>query len=36
LPGAQIISDTFGHLMGETNDCKTPLAVAGRVLVYTY
>jgi len=22
--------------MGETNECKTPLAVAGRVLVYPY
>ena len=36
IPGAQIVSDTFGHVMGETDDCKTPLAVAGRVLVYTY
>ena len=35
-PGAQVISDTFGHLMGETDIAKTPLAVAGRVLVYTY
>lgn len=35
-PGAQVISDTFGHLMGETDMAKTPLAVAGRVLVYTY
>jgi len=22
--------------MGETNECKTPLAVAGRALAYTY
>ena len=35
-PGAQVISDTFGHSMGETNTAKTPLAVAGRVLVYPY
>ena len=35
-PGAQVISDTFGHSMGETDTAKTPLAVAGRVLVYTY
>lgn len=35
-PGAQVISDTYGHLMGETDTAKTPIAVAGRVLVYTY
>ena len=35
-PGAQVISDTYGHLMGETEKIKTPIAVAGRVLVYTY
>ena len=35
-PGAQVISDTFGHCMGETDTAKTPLAVAGRVLVYPY
>lgn len=35
-PGAQVISDTYGHLMGETKTAKTPIAVAGRVLVYTY
>ena len=35
-PGAQIISDTFGHAMGFTDNCQTPLAVAGRVLVYPY
>ena len=35
-PGAQIISDTFGTLMGETENAKTPIAVAGRVLVYPY
>ena len=35
-PGAQVISDTFGDAMGFTEKCQTPLAVAGRVLVYTY
>lgn len=36
MPGAQVISDTFGTCMGETDKAKTPLAVAGRVLVYPY
>lgn len=35
-PGAQVISDTYGHLMGGTENATTPIAVAGRVLVYTY
>lgn len=35
-PGAQVISDTYGHLMGGTDKAKTPIAVAGRVLVYAY
>lgn len=29
-----VVSDTFGFSIGETEDCKTPLAVSGRVLVY--
>lgn len=29
-----IISDTFGFAIGQTDDCKTPIAVAGRVLAY--
>ena len=29
-----IVSDTFGFAIGETEECKTPLAVAGRVLAY--
>ena len=29
-----IVSDTYGFAIGETNNCKTPLAVAGRVLAY--
>lgn len=35
-PGAQVISDTYGHLIGEMPGSETPLAVSGRVLVYTY
>lgn len=35
-PGGNIISDTYGSIMGETDDCKTPIAVAGRVLAYTH
>ncbi len=34
MPGGNIVSDTFGHAMGETDECKTPIAVAGRVLAY--
>jgi hypothetical protein len=29
-----IVSDTFGFAIGETDECDTPLAVAGRVLAY--
>lgn len=29
-----VVSDTFGFSIGETDECETPLAVAGRVLVY--
>lgn len=35
-PGAEIISDTFGFAIGETEYCKTPVAIAGRVLAYPY
>ena len=35
-PGANVISDTFGFAIGETDEAKTPIAVSGRVLVYTY
>ena len=35
-PGAMIVSDTFGFAIGETEECKTPVAVAGRVLVFPY
>lgn len=36
LPGAQVISDTYGNLIGATSYAQTPIAVSGRVLVYTY
>ena len=35
-PGGNIVSDTFGFIIGETTKAKTPLAVSGRVLAYTY
>lgn len=35
-PGAQVVSDTYGFIEGKTEDAKTPIAVAGRVLVYPY
>ena len=34
--GCKIISDTFGFCIGETENCKTPIAVTGRVLAYPY
>ena len=33
---AGVTSDTWGFAQGETEKAKTPIAVAGRVLVYTY
>ena len=35
-PGAAIVTDTFGFIIGETEKAKTPIAVSGRVLAYTY
>lgn len=32
--GCKIISDTYGFCIGENDDCHTPIAVTGRVLVY--
>lgn len=29
-----IVSDTYGFAIGETDNCKTPLATSGRVLAY--
>lgn len=34
--GCKIVSDTFGFNIGETEECKTPIAVSGRVLAYLY
>lgn len=34
--GAEIVSDTFGFAIGETDTCKTPIAASGRVLAYGY
>ena len=36
VPGASIISDTYGFIQGETLFAKTPIAVAGRVLAYPF
>ena len=33
-PACEIISDTFGFAIGETDKCKTPIAATGRVLAY--
>lgn len=35
-PGANVVTDTFGFAIGETDQTKTPIAVAGRVLAYPY
>ena len=35
-PFAGVSSDTWGFSQGETDKAKTPIAVAGRVLVYPY
>ena len=29
-----IVSDTYGFTIGKTDECKTPLAISGRVLAY--
>jgi len=34
--GCKIVSDTFGFNIGETDTAKTPIAVAGRALVYLF
>ena len=36
IPGASIISDTYGFIEGRTETATTPIAVAGRVLAYPY
>lgn len=35
-PGAEIVSDTFGFAIGETEEATCPIAVSGRVLAYPY
>lgn len=35
-PGCSIISNTFGMIIGKTDKAQTPIAVAGRVLAYTF
>ena len=35
-PGGNIVSDTYGFAIGETEKCKTPIAVSGRALAYPY
>lgn len=35
-PAGNVISDTFGFAIGETEMAKTPIAISGRVLVYPY
>lgn len=34
--GAHVISDTYGHAIGMSDTAKTPIAIAGRVLVHPY
>lgn len=34
--GCEIVSDTFGFAIGQTEDCQTPIAASGRVLAYPY
>ena len=35
-PGAEIISDTYGFIIGETDEATCPIAVSGRVLAYPF
>ena len=35
-PACKIVSDTFGFAIGQTEKCKTPTAVCGRVLAIPY
>ena len=36
MPGANIVSDTYGFAIGETEINNTPIAVSGRALAYPY
>ena len=35
-PGAEIVSDTFGFAIGQTEKSKTAIAASGRVLAYPH
>lgn len=35
-PGCEIVSDTFGFAIGQTEKANTPIATTGRVLAYPY
>ena len=35
-PACKIVSDTFGFAIGQTDKCRTPTAVSGRVLAIPY
>lgn len=34
--GCEIVSDTYGFVIGKTEKCQTPIASSGRVLAYGY
>ena len=36
MAGCRVISDTWGMLIGESEEAKTPVAICGRVLAYPY
>ncbi len=36
MRGGEIVSDTYGFAIGETEKAKTPIATSGRVLAYCY
>ena len=36
IPGASIVSDTYGMCIGEKDDARVPVAISGRVLAYTF
>ena len=35
-PAPNVVSDTFGFAIGQTEKCNTPIAIAGRALVYPF
>lgn len=35
-PGAEIVTDTYGFAIGQTDKCQTPIAVSGRVLAFPH